>query len=287
MSDKMYETLRKYSVLTFALLIAAFSFNLFLKPINLAAGGNNGLAIILSHILGISPSLCILGLYVILLMFSFIFLGYKDTVAALYITIVYPFFVEITGAITPYFGLDTNNILLITLFAGFVGGITNGMIYKLDFNTGGIGIISKILFKYKKVSISEINMIINIVIVIVGGFIFGYSMILYALIYLFVSKVVSENLMLGVSKNKVFYIISDDYLNIRKFIMEELKHDVTIYDTLGKYTGGKKKMLMTVVSNNDYFVLKEVLENFDSKPFVFVSDSYGVNGLDLSIKGIK
>ena len=278
------EIVQKYLILTIALLISATAYNVLISPINLVAGGNNGVAVIVQEIFHIDPSITLFVLCFVLMIISFIFLGLEDTMAALYITLVYPFFIKITSGLASFLPIDTDNVLLITLFAGFVGGITSGIVYKTGLNTGGLGIVSKIFYRKKRISISKVNFIINLIIVIVGGYIFGFNMILYAAFYLYLSRIVSDKLLLGISKNKVFYIISDDYVNITNFLRDKLHHDVTEYDIIGKYSGKKMKMLMTVVPTSEYFVVKEAIASFKSKPFVFVSDSYETKGQDLQIR---
>ena len=65
----------RYGVLIFSLFISSLVFNLLLYPTDLVTGGLNGVAIILNHIIDISPSLVILVGSLILLGLSYLFLG--------------------------------------------------------------------------------------------------------------------------------------------------------------------------------------------------------------------
>ena len=113
-------------------------------------------------------------------------------------------------------------------------------------------------------------------------------MVLYAIFYIVVLKIVSERVMLGSSNNKTFKIISHKYLDIQKFIQNELGHDVTLYDTVGVYGGEKEKLLMSVIPTNEFVLLKEYIKEMDKNAFIFITDTYDTGGKDVSIrKGIK
>ena len=68
-----------YVSLIIGLLLAAISFNLFLAPNNLVAGGVSGFSLILGKIFSINESLFIMLSNIVLLFFSLIFLGKKKT----------------------------------------------------------------------------------------------------------------------------------------------------------------------------------------------------------------
>ena len=271
----------RYTFVTLALIIAAISYNVFLKPFSIVTGGTNGLAVLLEHFLNINSALIIFLLYFIFLILSFIFLGKEETIATAYITFIYPLLVYFTEDLT--YIIKPDNYLLAAFFAGVLSGVANGVIFKVGFNTGGVGVCSKIIFKYIKIPISTANFLVNCTIVLAGAFSFGFAVVLYAVVVLVINKIISEKILVGISAGKAFYIISDKYLEISAFLTDYLKHDVTMFDTIGKYTNVKNKMLMVVIPTEEYYVLKESILEIDSKAFVFIADSYEVLGEDRSI----
>lgn len=60
--------------------------------------------------------------------------------------------------------------------------------------------------------------------------------------------------------------------------MNSLKHGVTIFDVKGAFLEKKRKVLMTVIPNREYFKLKEGIKEIDEKAFFIVTDSYQVYG---------
>ena len=50
-------------------------------------------------------------------------------------------------------------------------------------------------------------------------------MVMYALIILYINSFILDRVMLGVSKNKAFYIITKEDEVVRKYIIDNLKHN--------------------------------------------------------------
>lgn len=279
--------IKRYSIFALALFIAAINYNLFIVPSNFVVGGTGGVAIVIKHFFGIEPSLTIFLLSFILVIFSYIFLDKENTMAAFFITVVYPLFVKVTVGIDEIFLISRDNLLLLAIFYGLIAGLSSGMIYKVGLNTGGFGVISKIISKKRNKSISNVNMIINFGIVLVGGLVFGFNMILYAYLILSIDKYISERILLGMSRNKTFYIISGKYQQIADFLMNDLKHDVTIFNTKGKFLGNDQKLVMSVIPTREYFMIKETIKSIDNKAFVTISDSYESKRQDITINTVN
>lgn len=273
----------KYLYLTLALAIAALSYNLFMRSFGIVTGGAGGFGMVMEHITGIDSSVIVFILCAVCAVFGFIFLGFEDSIAALYIAIVFPLFIKMFDFLVSYFSFSRENLLLAVIFGGILNGISNGMLYQTGLNTGGFGVISKIIYKYSHRSVTSVNFIINSIIVVVGGFIFGFTNAIYAVIMNYIITYVSEKIFIGISKSKAFYIISSKDDQIFDFIVNEMKHDVTIFNVVGEYMGDKRKMIMSVIPTREYFMLKSAIKEIDDDAFVFVADSYEVLKEDVLI----
>ena len=120
--------LRLLTLLT-CLLVLAFVYNLLLLPTELVPGGVNGIAVLTNYLYGIDSSIMIFLISGICLLFSAMFLGKEKTIVSLAATFIYPLFVKLTSLITPNITIDHNDIFLIIIFAGVIGGIANGFNY--------------------------------------------------------------------------------------------------------------------------------------------------------------
>ena len=268
---KHKDTFFKYFLLIFANLISAISFNLLTKPINLVSGGSPGLALVISKIVHISTSDIITIIYVITFLLGFFLLEKKSIIGILIASIIYPIFVYLTENITSLFMLSYTDILLITIIASCLSGISNGLIYRNGFASSGVGIIAPILHKYFKVSISFANFIINAFIVLMGGYFFGFNMIILAILYLYISNYICNQIILGVSMNKVIFIYSDKQDEITKLLFNKYKITTTIFNNRKK-----EKLIMVVLKTHKYLVLKNDLMKIDKNMFFTTNNCYEV-----------
>ena len=101
---------------------------------------------------------------------------------------------------------------------------------------------------------------------------------MYAIIVLYIYSVVLDKVLIGVSKNKAVYIITDKDKKIRDYIIKDLKIGLTMLDVTSGYQNKESKAIMTVIPNRDYFKLKENIEKIDNNVFFIVTDAYQVYG---------
>lgn len=273
----------KYGKMSLGLLLLAICYNLFICSIHLVSGGAGGLGVLFNYLFDIEPSLVVFFVSFLMFVLAFIFLNSDQVVSTFFVALVYPLMVKATSGITDIVFIDTSHVLLIVLFGAIFSGIGQGYIFKIGLNFGGFSVLAKIVNKYTKISVTMVNAVINGIIVVVGGFVFGLVMVLYAIIFIVISRYVSEKIMLGISSSKTFKIISSKYDIIEKFIYDNLGHDVTIYDTYGAYLNDDRKLIMVVVPTSEFLVLREYVKSVDKSAFMFIADTYEVKGQDISI----
>ena len=244
---KRKSLLRRILILLASLLVLSLVYNLLLLPTDLVAGGVNGIAIITNYVYGIDSSIMILLISSACLLFSFMYLGKERTLGSLLATFIYPLFVKLTAIITQGITINYDDKFLIIIFAGVIGGLANGFIYKTGFSNGGLPIISQILYKYHKIPIAKSSMIINASIIIVGSIFFGWSMMMYAIILVFINNMMIDKVLLGISSNKAFYIVTTKEKEIKEYIVNNLKHTVTIFNVEGAFLEKRRKVLLSVI----------------------------------------
>lgn len=276
MNSKLIEYLKRYITLLIGLFLYAFAYNLFLKPNSIVAGDVDGIANIFKEM--INPNLLITILCIILLILSFPLLGVKTTIGSIIGTLVFPIFVTLTSDISSYIKIDSDDLLLVAVVAGVIRGVGYGLTFKVGFTTGGTDILNQIVAKYMHTSIGNAMLIVDGSIVLVGGFVFGWTNMLYAIIVLYILSIITDKIMLGISKSKAFYIITSEEDKVKDYIMNKLGHGVTIFPVKGGYTKEKQKMLMCVIPTREYYKLKEGISEIDNESFFVITDAYEVKG---------
>ena len=272
--------IKKYVWLVVGTLMVAISFNLFFVPNDLAATGVSGLAIILSSFFNISPLYFIYVVNIILIGVSFVFLGWEDTRGTILGSILVPIFMSLTSNISLVIDLRDVDILIKAVIGGLVSGYGCGIIFKNGFTTGGTDIIESIISKYFKIPLSKAMIMVDGMIVCLCGFVFGVEHMIYALIILVLISLCSNRFMFGINDDKILFITSKKYDEIRRYIISRYHYGVTIMDGEGGYSKVHEKILMCSIKASFYVEIMQAIKVIDSEAFVSVVNSYETGYLD-------
>ena len=275
--EKKYKV-RRYIELVIGILLVALAYNIFLLPNDIVFGGVSGLAIIVKKIITLNPSTFIMISSVILLFISYIFLGKDQTKGSIVGSILFPILVNLTANINQYINIDTSNILLSAIFGGILYGFGAGLVFKAGFTTGGTDVINQIISKYFHVSMGNAMLMSDGLIVLAGGFFFGITKLMYAIIVVYIIGIMTDKVLLGISNSKAFYIITNEDEKIRDYLINELHHGVTIFSVKGGYTHKKDEVILCVVPTNEYYRVKEGIREIDEQAFFVICDAYEVFG---------
>jgi len=268
------KNLYKYLWTIIGLILSALSFDLFIAPLKIVVGGTNGLAILIGEILSMNPSTLVTIIYILMIIVNILFYGFKETKKLLFCSIIYPIFVRLFENLPNVLELDYSNKLLHYLMPAITYGVGTGLIFKNGFVGGGLDVLKKIVSEKLKIPMGKSTFIIDAILVISGGFIFGVNSVLYAIIILYISSNVTDRIILGVSNKKMFYIMTKSPNDVRKCIKDKLKCGITEIDAIGGYTTDKYHVIMTVISTQDYIKLKKYLNEIDENAFYIITDSY-------------
>ena len=271
----------KLSLITFLMMIAAINYNLFINPAKIVAGGTNGIAVVFEKILRIDSSVIILITSVIILLICFIFKEYRLLLSAIYASLIYPFFVKIISIPIGFLNIKTNNLIVIAVFSGLISGLIAGLLCKFNLSQGGTTLLAQIISKKIGGSVSKINNSINIIIVIIGSFVFGFNNVMYATVYLVSYRIIMDKVILGISQRKLFQIITYEEDKVKDYIINGLNLSYTTFEVKGtsnKHNTKNRTVIMSSVINRDYYKLKEGIKTIDPNAFVLVTDSFEVEG---------
>ena len=268
---------KKYVFLIIGTAIYAAAYNLFFFKNNIVYGGASGISIITQKI--IDPSVMILNLNVFFLILSLLLLGKRKTLDSVVGSVLFPLFVKFTANIGDYIHISNDNLLLISIVGGVCVGTASGIIFKSGFTTGGTDILNQIVARYFKVSIGTSMLMTDGLIVLAGGFFFGWTRVLYALIVLYLINIMVDKVVIGISSNKAVYITTKEDDLVCDYLLNELNLGITLIETRGGYTNKKDQLIMCVVPTGDYFELKSGVTQIDPKAVILVTDAYQTSGI--------
>lgn len=258
--------------------VLALTYNLFFLPNNLVIGGTTGLSILLQKY--IDPTLFIYITTFVLLGISFIFLGKEKTKNTIIGSILYPIFVSLSKPLASLLivYLQFDEFIMTVIIASLFYGFSKGIIFRTGYTTGGFDVVAGILTKYLKIPQGKSLFYANFIVILFGGLAFSISNVVYALIILYVGSTLTNNLVIGVSESKMFFIYTRETEKIKKIITDKMMSGYTVLPTVGGYSHTKSEILMCVLSTKDYFLLKELVLKEDENAFIVVNDCYDVNG---------
>lgn len=257
--------------------IVSITFNIFMIP-NDIVYGVGGIGVIFKKLFNITPSIVILISSILLLILSFVTLGFDKTKNSIIGSLLFPIFVELTEFIIPYINLGNTEPLLLTIFGAALSGFGYGLIFKSGYTTGGTDILNQIVAKYFKKSIGTSMFFTDGLIIGISLFFFGMQKFMYSVVNIVIISIMTDKVILGVSQSKTFFIITDSETAVKKFIMEYLNRGVTVIEARGGYTGNYQKMIMCTIPTKEYFIFKEGIESIDPNAFFMVTDAYEVSG---------
>ncbi len=271
------DRVKRYTLFIIGVLLQAVAFNVFILQSNMAFGVS-GIAVVLNEIFGITPAYIILVANLLLIVASFVYLGKNVTSKTIVGSLLYPLLVELTVFLPNYVDLGTTEPVIVALSGAVLYGVGTGLVFKAGYTTGGSDVIKQIISEYGKKSIGQATIYVEGIVVTLCLFVFGWQSFIYSIISLFVISMITDNVILGISKYKTFQIITTKEREVKQFILNQLHHGVTILDSHGGYTGEKKKIMLCTIPTKEYFVLKEGILQIDKEAFFIVTDTYEVRG---------
>ena len=279
--------MKKYLKIISGTLIIALAFNIFFLPYDIVPNGIYGLAALVNYKINYDPAVFLIITNLALIIISLITLGGKKSKEYVWPSILIPLFMFLENTLSSYFILDNFEKIMAVIVGSFLTGLGYSMIYKEGKNVGGIDIIQDIINSVTKYRSYLPTFIMEGLILLFTLIILGLESMIYSAIVIIIVRYMTTKSKIGISSSKMFYIITTEEEEVKKYIMNELNHDITQFDVKGGYSKNKSKILMTVMDTKDYYVLKEGILLIDPKAFISITDSYEVINKNLSLSKRK
>lgn len=247
----------------------AVSYQLFLVPNKIAAGGISGLAIILFHLYEIPVGLTVFAGNIPLFFLAWRYRGWKFVANSLAGTLLLPLMLEILAFVP----LLTGDLLLASVFGGIGLGAGLGIVFRCGGSTGGTALIAQLMNHLWGWKSGHSLIGADLAIIVAAGYFFGAEVGLFALLSLFVSGKVIDFVQEGFSLSKAALIISEKEADkITAQILKDLGRGVTILKGRGAYSGEEKGIILCVVTQSQVTRLKGLVLEIDPRSFIIISN---------------
>jgi uncharacterized membrane-anchored protein YitT (DUF2179 family) len=285
---KHLPTLRDYILIILASLLQAFSLRIFFVPAQLASGGVSGISQLINHFTGWPIGLMILIGNIPLFILGWRFLGgHRFAIRTAAAILTYSLLTDLLLK-TPLFAADgagtalindlQGDIFLNSLYGAIVSGIGFGLVYRARGTSGGSDILARILNNWRGIPITQSYLIVDTVVILGAGFVFGWKAALYAMIALYVSGLVAETTLEGGGTVRTAMIVTSQPEAVSQRVLEELLRGVTVLEGTGAFTGADRPVLYCVITRAEVVTLKTIVHEVDPRAFMVIGYAHEALG---------
>lgn len=278
MQSSAYDYLR----VIFGAALVGLSFNLFLLPTRIAAGGVSGISTILYELHGWNPAYVQWLISLPLFVLAILLVGKEFSMKSLVGTFFVPFTIWLTGGMK----LHVENPLLGSIYGGILLGIGLGIVYRGNGSTGGTALIAQILKKYTGLSSGFAQLIVDGGVVLASAFVFDFELALYALMSIYVTSKVIDFVQLRTSPTKLALIITEREADVQAVIRDEVDRGMTKVRVVGGHSAKERTMILCVVEQSEAVYLKKLLEDKEPSSFVIFLNASEILGRGFSSERI-
>jgi uncharacterized membrane-anchored protein YitT (DUF2179 family) len=156
--------------------------------------------------------------------------------------------------------------------------VGSGIILRSLGSAGGLDILSVVLFKKFSIRPGTFVLAFNALLMTGAAFRIPLEMIIYTLIFMYVTSYSVNMIVTGLSQRKAVMIISPQWRSISDEIMKGMQRGVTVVRGEGGYTGKEVQILYSVIPFSELSRFKQMIRNIDPQAFVVVTETLEVMG---------
>lgn len=255
-------------------LIYAVGLQFFIIPAGLFSLGITGIGQIIVEVF---PKISFGLLYFCLNIPGFILSYYKLGKEFTYYTIISVISVTLFTAIVPVI-IFTDELVINAIFGGVISGFGIGGLLKIGSSSGGLDIYGVWYFQKTGLDFKTFTLITNLIIIIVGSFIYSVEVALFTLFSAYFRNVGIGQIFTNNDKLTV-WIIGKDLSLVTLFIQSKLKHGTTHFkNAKGGFLNDDKEIIMTILNKYEYAKLINEIHKIQPDVFINVTQTYQIEG---------
>lgn len=277
LSDDWKKNITCVIMVTISTIIYCMGVMWFLNPANLLSGGVTGVSQLLSGLgdkIGFHVDI---GIIVFVINIPILIFGWKKVSKRFVICSVISIGLQtlLLNELLPVvdFGINTGekDLLLLAFIGGFISGIGSALALRYGTSTGGVDILAQAISFKKNVSIGFVSLIVNVIIAILGAWLFNSPAIaFYTVVRIIVQSVVTDKVHTSYNFLKV-EIITTKADEISQVLLTDIGRGITLISAVGAYTHTEKTILETIISSYEMHRVIDDAKRIDSNAFITVS----------------
>lgn len=259
--------------------LVALSYNTFLLPAKLAAGGISGVSTVLYEMYKLEPAYTQFFINVPIFIIGWITLGKDFSWKTLLGTVWVPLVIWLTANI-PY---TISNPVLGAVYGGVILGIGLGTVYLGGGSTGGTAAIAQIVKKFTGLSSGYSQFIVDGIVAISSIIVFNLELTLFAIMCIYITSKVIDMVQLRIASTKLIMIITENEEKIQTLIQRNIDRSLTKVRSVGGYTEQDKTMVLCVAENTEAIRLRKLLLQEEPTSFVVFINASEILGRGFSL----
>ncbi|SDH85930.1 YitT family protein [Proteiniclasticum ruminis] len=270
MSSINKQLVKDYLLIFIGIILTAASMVYIFTPNRLAAGGAQGIALVINHLTGVNTGLLMLLINGSLFVAAFLLLGTSFGAKTLVSSFGLSFVVYIMELYFP-FGPLTEDLMLATIFGSALMGVGVGFILNRNASIGGTSLIGRIVSKYT--FLDQVNCIVgtDILVTIFSMIVFGVEIGLFQLLSVYLTGEIINKVIDGITYRREVMIITENRNAVMHYIINDMKKGATLLMGKGGFTGKDTEIILTVLTRRDFIKLKIFIRKVDPKAFISVN----------------
>ena len=286
----MNKKIMDYIVVYIGCLIQAFSIVCILRPNNLTVGGITGLSLTIGKIFNMNYTYIYYAICLLILVAARMVLGMREVKKIILLSTTYPVILILVNQVKFNFLHDTPDKILICIYYGIFMGIGTGLVLKRGFSQGSSDTVAKILHKklFSFMGISQVLLCIDITILLISGFVFGRTAVLYAIIMQMVYSKTISVVLFGFGSSLVKVVIISSHLDkISTFMSETINRGYSIGYVYGGHNHVKRKKIISVCSLREAMLIKDFITKVDEDAFINIVPTISAWGKEDGLQNLK
>ena len=286
----MNKKIMDYIVVYIGCLIQAFSIVCILRPNNLTVGGITGLSLTIGKIFNMNYTYIYYAICLLILAAARVVLGMREVKKIILLSTTYPVILILVNQVKFNFLHDTPDKILICIYYGIFMGIGTGLVLKRGFSQGSSDTVAKILHKklFSFMGISQVLLCIDITILLISGFVFGRTAVLYAIIMQMVYSKTISVVLFGFGSSLVKVVIISGHLDkISTFMSDTINRGYSIGYVYGGHNHVKRKKIISVCSLREAMLIKDFITKVDEDAFINIVPTISAWGKEDGLQNLK
>ena len=196
------KAIKEYALILLGSVLYAVSTLLFIFPRGLLLGGTSGISVILTAFLEFSPATILTVINFGLIVLAFFVLGKDMAIKTLVGSVLTTLAISVLEKPLTTQAPLIENPFISALVGAAIIAVASGIMFYVDSSSGGTDIIALIVKKFSGLKIGRALLVTDVLIVLVGGFLSGYTTLFASALGLLV-KTLGIDLVIGMIKKLI------------------------------------------------------------------------------------